>query len=241
MSVTWYTATIIKIEEATPNTRRFWFEVEDLPRFDFKPGQFVTFDFPIGEKPKERWRSYSIASAPDGSNVIELVIVHLEHGKATTFLFNEGEIGLSLPMMGPLGHFCLPEKIENDLCFVCTGTGIAPFRSMLQDIKKNNLPYKNLYLIFGTRNIDDVLYYDEMTELARKLPNFKYIVTLSREAPPDWQGGKGYVHAIYEDIFSDKRPADFYLCGWRLMIDEARQRLKDMGYDHKHIHLEIYG
>jgi hypothetical protein len=36
-----------------------------------------------------------------------------------------------------------------------------------------------------------------------------------------------------------KQPASFYLCGWKGMIDEARKRIQDMGYDRRSIHLEI--
>ena len=76
----WRTGTVIRIEDETSATRRFWIEVPDTERFDFKPGQFVTLDLPIHEKPNKRWRSYSIASWPDGTNVFELVIVLLEGG-----------------------------------------------------------------------------------------------------------------------------------------------------------------
>ena len=73
----WQKAIVTKIEQATPNTRRYWLELPETDRFDFKPGQFVTLDLPIHEKRNKRWRSYSIASMPDGSNVIELVVVKL--------------------------------------------------------------------------------------------------------------------------------------------------------------------
>ena len=62
----WITGTVIRIADHTPTTRQFWIEVPALPVFDFKPGQFVTLDLPIHEKPNKRWRSYSIASWPDG-------------------------------------------------------------------------------------------------------------------------------------------------------------------------------
>lgn len=58
-------------------------EVPELASFDFQPGQFVTLDLPIHEKLNKRWRSYSIASWPDGSNVFELVIVLDKDGAGT--------------------------------------------------------------------------------------------------------------------------------------------------------------
>ena len=56
----WRIGKVIKIENETTDTRRFWFQVPELESFDFKPGQFVTLDLPIHEKPNKRWRSYSM-------------------------------------------------------------------------------------------------------------------------------------------------------------------------------------
>src|SRR5260221_10553434 len=121
----WRTGKVIRIENATPSTRRFWIEIPELDKFDFKPGQFVTLDLPIHEKKNKRWRSYSIASAPDGTNIFELVIVLLEEVTGTTYLFNEIKEGSELLLRGPQGVFTLPETIDNDLFFICTSTGIA--------------------------------------------------------------------------------------------------------------------
>jgi glycine betaine catabolism B len=245
----WRTGRVIRIEDETYNTRRFWIEVPELERFDFKAGQFVTLDLPIHEQKNKRWRSYSIASWPDGTNVFELLIVLLEGGLGTTYLFNEVKVGSELTLRGPQGVFVLPEMIEKDLFFICTGTGVAPFRSMLHSIKDNNTPVKNIYLIFGCRTQKDLLYYDELKQLENDLPTFKYLPTLSRE---EWEGEKGYVHAIYEKLCKEKTtmsednqavpgPAYFYLCGWKAMIDDAKKKILELGYDRKAIHLELYG
>ncbi len=121
---------------------------------------------------------------------------------------------------------------------ICTGTGIAPFRSMLHYISNRQIPHKNIYLVFGTREQKDLLYYEEMKELQHTLKDFYFLPTLSRQ---QWEGHTGYVHAIYEAICKEKPDAQFYLCGWKNMVDEARQKILDMGYDKKTIHLELYG
>jgi CDP-4-dehydro-6-deoxyglucose reductase len=206
--------------------------------FDFKPGQFVTLDLPIAEQRNKRWRSYSIASAPDGTNVIELIVSYMHGGKGSAYLFDEIRVGSVLDLRGPQGIFLLPPDLQKDLYLICTGTGIAPFRSMLQYIYKHNLPHSHIYLIYGSRTVGDLLYADEMRKLEQQMPGFEYLPTLSRE---DWSGRKGYVHAVYEELLSAQRPANFMLCGWRDMIDEAKKRLTDLGIDKKSIHIEIYG
>jgi CDP-4-dehydro-6-deoxyglucose reductase len=233
----WRTGKVIKIVQETHNTRRFYIQIPELEKFDFIPGQFVTLDLPIHEKPNKRIRSYSIASWPDGTNVLELVIVLLEGGLGTTYLFNHVTVGSELTLRGPQGVFTLDdEDLKKEIIMICTGTGIAPFRSMANYIKLHNVQHNNIYLIFGTRKKTDLLYYDEMKAL--NLEKFHYIPTLSRE---QWDGRTGYVHPIYEEICANKQPALFLLCGWKVMIDEAKQRILAMGYDRKSIHQELYG
>ena len=251
MAQPWRTGKVIRIENETSSTRRFWIEVPELDVFDFKPGQFVTLDLPIHEKPNKRWRSYSIASWPDGTNVFELVIVLVEDGLGTPYLFNQVTIGSELILRGPQGVFTLPEPIDRDLYLICTGTGIAPFRSMAHHILNHQVPHLNIYLIFGCRKFTDCLYGKEMKELESQVPSFKYIPTYSRETATDPDMRTGYVHAVYEELCKKSalecdgngqvKPAYFYLCGWKNMIDEAKQKIVELGYDKKSIHLELYG
>ena len=234
----WRTGKIIRIQEEAPETLRFWFQADELERFDFLPGQFVTLDLPIHEKPNKRWRSYSIASWPDGSNIFELIIVRNETGPGTNFLFSEATIGTEISYRGPQGIFTLPEKIDKDLFLICTGTGIAPFRSMLQYILIHQVPHHDIYLVFGTRNKESLLYYEELKALEKQHPEFHYVPVLSRET---WEGETGYVHEAYTKRLANIQPAIFFLCGWKNMIDEAKKRIQEMGYDKKSIHQEIYG
>ena len=234
----WQKGTVVGIDFETPDTKRFKIKADALPVFDFVPGQFVTLDLPIDDKPNKRWRSYSIASWPDGTNEFELLIVLNPNGKGTPYLFNDIAIGSEITFRGPQGVFTLHPPIDKDLYLICTGTGIAPFRSMVQLIHHQQLSYKNIYLIYGCRKKGNLLYYDELTALQKNLPNFHYIPTLSREM---WEGRSGYVHDIYEELCQHSTPSIFYLCGWRFMLDEAKERILKMGYDKKDIHQEIYG
>jgi CDP-4-dehydro-6-deoxyglucose reductase len=234
----WQKGVVIRVEQATSNTRRYWVELPETDNFSFRPGQFVTLDLPIHEQRNKRWRSYSIASMPDGSNIIELIIVHLHGGVGSRYIFENINVGDTLTLRGPQGIFVLPENKEKEHFFICTGTGIAPFRSMLQYIKHHNLQGYKTNLIFGTRTTDDLLYHQEMLELQQTMPGFSYRPTLSRQ---QWDGDTGYVHKIYEELCTNRQPASFMLCGWREMIDEAKERILAMGYDKRDIIIEIYG
>ena len=234
----WRKGNVIRIETHTHNTKRFWIQVPELSTFDFVPGQFVTLDLPIHEKPNKRWRSYSISSWPDGTNVFELLIVLAQGGLGTNYLFDEIKTGDELTFRGAQGVFTLPEQMDKDIFLICTGTGIAPFRSMVNFIFLQKKPIINIHLIFGCRKQEDLLYYDELKELEQKLPGFHNHPTLSRE---HWEGNFGYVHPIYQGLCKNRQEAQFYLCGWKHMIDEAKKHILEMGYDKKAIFLELYG
>ncbi|TNE61186.1 MAG: oxidoreductase [Bacteroidetes bacterium] len=242
MPTVWYDSIVKKIEQASPSVRRFWLETPGSPHPAFKAGQFITMDLPIGEKRLQRWRSYSIASGPgDDPNVMELCIVRAPEGLGSKYLFDEVKPGSVLRWKGPDGAFYLPDTIEDDLVFICTGTGVAPFRSMLRDLLQSGKPHRNIHLIFGTRTEGDILYRDEFEALTKTMPGFRYDVALSRE--PDWPGYRGYVHQVYLEQYAEKRPdIRFYICGWSNMIDEAvANLLLKIGYDRKQVFYELYG
>ena len=237
----WYDSKVVRIEEAAPNTKRFWVEIDSDEPFDFEAGQFVTMDLPIHEKRLKRWRSYSIANAPDGTKTLEFCIVRLEGGLGTEYLFDEVELGTPIRFKGPSGTFTLPKDLDKELILICTGTGVAPFRSMLWDIYNRQLSFKKIHLIFGTRYTSGILYRSELEAFAQQWPNFQYDIALSREA--DWEGYKGYVHQIYLEQYKEVREdLDFHLCGWSNMIDDAVANLiVKMGFDKSQIHYELYG
>jgi ferredoxin-NADP reductase len=238
----WQTATVIDIQQAAPATRRFFLRVDGIEHFDFKAGQFITLDLPVSTKRLQRWRSYSIASAPDGTNVIELCIVRLDGGLGTNYLFEEVTVGSSLTFKGADGAFVLPAVLPPRIVMIATGTGVAPFRSMIKTIFDNNMSQNNqIHLIFGTRTADGILYKDELEALARERTDFNYSVALSREKTENYHFG--YVHALYQTDFYKNNLSDthFFLCGWKNMIDDALAQLRAMNVPDNQIHYELYG
>lgn len=229
---------VLDIVDENHQVKRFYLKYPDDVQLNFKAGQFVILDMPI--EGKYSHREYSIASAPTLDNIIELCIVLNPEGAGTTYLFNKVKPGSIVKTTLPIGKFTLPELIEDDICFICTGTGIAPLRSMALHILNQNIPHKNLHMVFGNRYVNDILYHDEMQKLHNDLSSFHYHPVLSREAADKWTGKTGYVHSIYEELFADLRPATFYICGWTAMLREARERIEKMGYDRKRIKFESF-
>jgi ferredoxin-NADP reductase len=247
----WYDAQIVDIQQQSPTTRLFKLSVAEP--IDFKAGQFITMDLPISDKRLKRWRSYSIANAPqktventvytEGSSELEFSIVKsADSTGGSRYLFEEAAIGTPIRFKGPDGAFTLRESsADKDLVFICTGTGVAPFRSMIWDIYNQKLPHNKIHLIFGGRREHDILFHDEFNFLQTNLDGFTFDAALSRE--PDWTGAKGYVHGVYRDAYKNVRPdVHFYICGWSKMIDDTVAKLIiDLGYDKSQVFYELYG
>jgi len=207
--IKWKKAEVVETIDVNDHIRRLHFRVPELQKFTFKAGQFVTFDFPIADRLPKRMRSYTMISAPGETNEFELLISKVTHGAASEFIWNKVEAGTSVLFRGPQGMFTLPENIDRDLCFVCTGVGIAPFLSMLLDLQQNPRSTKNIDLIFGTRFLRDFIYEEELKRAKEKIPGFNFTITLSKEDSPNYKGRRGHVHSVYEELFSDRRPAHF--------------------------------
>jgi CDP-4-dehydro-6-deoxyglucose reductase len=106
--------------------------------------------------------------------------VHFDGGLGSTYFFDQVVVGTELKFKGPEGGFVLPEVIDQDVVMICTGTGIAPFRSMIWDIYHTGKTHRDIHLIFGTRRKEDILYALEWEQLMNNIPGFKFEVALSR-------------------------------------------------------------
>lgn len=239
-------AVLVDIIKETEKNWRFIFEDPLYDKINFIPGQLIQLGIPWNEK----WgsggpiltRNYSVASWPDGTNKFELIVTNLIGGKMCDYLFNDARIGDEVVYRGPMGVFTLPEDLmERDIYFVSTGSGISPFRSMINWLYENETPFKKIKLFFGTRTEKDIVYREELERLQEQMPNFEYIPTLSREKVPGI--AEGYVHKHYLDLIdnSEVKPWVYY-CGWGGMISQGRFELSKRGFEmNKDIRVEIFG
>jgi len=226
-------ARLIESVEIAHDVRHFLFEVPGTERLDFIPGQFVSL---MGEvNGKKITRAYSIASAPNGTSRFELCLNRLQEGIFSPYLFAL-KPGDAVDMRLPLGMFVL-RKPPRESVLIATGTGIAPFRSILHAHVNETWP--PFTLLFGVRYESHLMYRAEFEEMARKFPLFRFMPVLSR---PDanWSGRTGHVQAHLAEAIGDRRDLDVFLCGMKAMVDDVRNILKETGFDRKQILFEKY-
>ena len=233
-------AVLTDIIKETKSNWRFIFEDPLADKINMISGMLVQLCAKPGE-PDSVIRNYSVASWEDNTNKFELIITNLEGGKMCDYLFKEAKIGDEFVYRGPMGVFTLPEVIDRDIFLVSTGSGISPFRSMINDIFNNKKSFKNIKLFFGTRKEEDLCYRKELEFIQHCLPNFEYLPTLSREEVPGI--ATGYVHEHYLKLIDEMNEKPLvYFCGWDRMIREGRDHLAKRGFEMtRDIRVEIFG
>jgi ferredoxin-NADP reductase len=242
MEHTLLTARLTRSVLLSEKTKHLEFVVEELDSFDFIAGQFISVREPRGDKFVTR--AYSIASPPRGDNTLDLCLNRVDEGFMSNFLCDR-EIGETARFHGPHGLFILKPEVQ-DVIFVATGTGVAPFRGMVQrlfgldSLGQPRHEGRHVWLVYGTRYPDDVYYKQEFEQLAAEQPNFHYIATLSRP-PETWTGARGYVQEHVRKIVGDRKDMHVYICGLNEMVSAMRTLLIDeCGWDKKRVIYERY-
>lgn len=233
-----FTARLLRSESLSPQTKHLEFEMDSVARFGFVAGQWLSLKHnkPDGE---EITRAYSIASPPNDGNRFALCLNRVQDGFMSNSLCDMRP-GEEIKVQGPFGDFILRPPMLDTL-FIATGTGIAPFRSMLHWLLADPSRHldRTLWLLFGNRTERDIYYNDEFVKLAAEHPNFHYLPTLSR-AEADWRGLRGYVQEHVSKIVQGRTDIHAYICGLNDMIKANRELLKSLGCNRRAIFYEKY-
>lgn len=189
-------------------------------RFKFEAGQHISLSIQGDYQSRE----YSIYSAEEGEN-LEVLVKEVEGGYFSPKLkhLKEGDM---VEIHGPFGKFGLEEKklATHKHVFIASGTGIAPFHSM---VKSN--PELNYEVIHGVR------YANEAYERA-EYDQDKFTVCASRDKNSDFNGRL----TEYLKVTGFEENTCFYLCGNSDMIFDAMEILKDKGFDRESVTVEVY-
>jgi ferredoxin-NADP reductase len=219
-------------------TKHLDFYMEGSSRFGFVPGQWLSLKHTKSDG-EEITRAYSIASAPSENGHFALCLNRVQDGYMSNFLCDMKE-GEELACQGPFGDFTLRPPMR-DTIFIATGTGIAPFRSMLHWLFADAARHQNkqLWLVYGNRTEEDIYYHAEFLQFARDHVNFHYLPTLSR-GNFNWPGLRGYVQEHVPGIVQGRMDMHAYVCGLKKMIKANRDLLKSLGWDRRDIRYEKY-
>ena len=240
-----YNATLVRRVDHTDDLAYFWVKYDGDP-VPFEPGQYMTTG--VFADGKLEQRPYSVASPPRdaGDGGYEFYVRLVPNIRFTTLLWRL-PIGHRMRMIGPKGRFLLEPDDERTHLFISTGTGIAPFMSMIRETQLERRPRKTV-ILHGCSYVDELGYRAELEAWERDgTYPLTYVPTISRPADPrnaGWTGRTGRAEQVVAEVCKDLhlRPERtvVYICGNPDMILNAESVLMDRGFPEFHVKKELY-
>ena len=216
-----YRTRVEKIRDLTHDIKELTLRLLEPAEISFRAGQYVQFQTPEYELSSESvYRAYSCSSNPSRKDAVELEVRLVPNGICTTFVFQYMKEGDEITINGPYGDFFLRDT-ERDIVFIAGGSGMAPIKAILSDMVEKGSTRKATYF-FGAVSKRDLFLVEEMRELEKKLPNFKYVPALSGPKPEDnWDGETGLITEVLDRYLDSGENVEAYLCGSPGMIDAS--------------------
>ncbi|MFC1551386.1 NADH:ubiquinone reductase (Na(+)-transporting) subunit F [Candidatus Latescibacterota bacterium] len=230
-SVKEFSTTVESITPLTHDTRMFRFKLNEPSEIKFKPGQYIQFRIPgVGEE-----RAYSIASNPNETGIVELIVRLVPGGLCTSYMFNKLKIGEEIYLTGPYGDFYLREDTDCPIVCVGGGSGSAPIRAIISYLRDKKSKRK-IYSFYGGRTPKDIYFTEEYKQLSEEMEDFTHIPAISEPADGDgWEGEKGLITDPMEKALGDLTDYEAYMCGPPAMLHFCSLLLKKHGIDENKI------
>jgi len=224
----WLTATVVAIKPETATAKTFRLALPEPSPHRAGQHYIIRLTAPDGYTAS---RSYSVASAPDGTNDIELTIERLPAGEVSMFMHDDVVVGDEIEVRGPIGEWFVWDGDTRAL-LVGGGSGVVPLMAMLRLARRTGRT-DLLHLVVSARRPGDLYYADE-------IGGPETTILYTRETPPSFPRAAGRIAAA--DI-----PPPFlagttaYVCGSPAFADAASNLLVDLGLPSPQIRVERFG
>ncbi|MGZ3586983.1 MAG: FAD-binding oxidoreductase [Candidatus Limnocylindrales bacterium] len=240
-----YNARLIRRIDQNEELGYFWVKYDGAP-VPFEAGQYMTIG--VFADGKLVQRPYSVASPPReaGDGGYEFYVRLVPVLRFTTLLWRL-PVGHGMRMIGPKGKFLLEPNDRRTHLFVATGTGVAPFLSMMRETLAAGHPRRTV-LLQGCSYVEELGYREilEAWQRDRTYP-LTYVPTISRPSDPrnaGWSGRVGRAEAVIGAVCKDLglRPdrTVVYICGNPEMILNVEGELMQRGFPEFHVKKELY-
>ncbi len=235
--LTWRVVEVLDVAPETPRVKTIAFDVPDWP--GHRAGQHVDVRL-TAEDGYQAQRSYSIASAPDGTR-IELTVERLDDGEVSPYLTDELRQGDQIELRGPVGGYFVWEPGQGGpLLLVGGGSGVVPLMAMIR-LRASAGSAADTRLLFSSRSWDDIIYRDELEELDGD--GVRVVHTLTRSQPPGWTG---YARRVDAAMLAQGGPSPaerprVYVCGPTPFVEAVAGTLVQLGHDPQRVKTERFG
>jgi ferredoxin-NADP reductase len=235
----WRLAEVIEVLPETPRTKSLVLEV---PGWEgHKAGQHVDVRL-TAEDGYQAQRSYSIASSPEDGR-LTLTVDRIEDGEVSPYLTDVLMRGDKLELRGPIGGYFAWEATDGGpLLLVAGGSGVVPLMAMIRHRAAvgSDVPTR---LLYSSRSYEEIIYREELENLAARDGSLEVIQTLTRSRPEGWSGYARRIDAgmIREVAWSpDENPLAF-VCGPTSFVEGVADALVSLGHDPAQVKTERFG
>ena len=240
MAIDWQLATVSGTRDETPTVRSFTLGLAGWS--GHRPGQHVDLRL-TAEDGYSVERSYSIASEPERSGEVDITVERIDGGEVSPFLHEVVVPGDRLELRGPIGgYFVWEAALGGPLLLVAGGSGVVPLMAMARHRARSGLRIP-ARLLFSSRTFDEIIYRDELDQLAAASDGFDVIHTLTRQQPPGWAG---FSRRIDEPMLADAieplgAATRAYACGPTALVEVVANSLVRLGLPPDRIRTERFG
>jgi len=236
----WRIATVMAIRDETATVKTIVFDVPGWP--GHLGGQHVDLRL-TAEDGYVAQRSYSIASGTSPGTHIELTVDAVPDGEVSGFLHEELRIGDRIELRGPIGnYFAWSAEHDYGLLLIAGGSGVVPLMSMLRSRAAAGAT-QPARLLYSARSMDQIIYRSELDRLAARDLSFALTYTLTRAAPPGWDGERGRIDRamLTRRLFLPSGNHDVYVCGPTPFVETTAEHLVAMGHKPNLVRTERFG
>jgi ferredoxin-NADP reductase len=235
----WQIASVTDIKPETAKVKTFTLTLPDWTRH--RAGQHYDIRL-TAEDGYVAQRSYSIASEPEQEGEIELTVERIEDGEVSTYLHDVLVAGDRFEVRGPIGGYFVWQAglVPDPLVLIAGGSGVVPLMSIIRHraAAGTAVPAR---LLYSSRTIEDVIYYDELETLRGN--GVEIFHTLTRSQPDGWTG---YRRRIDDDMLKELikpfgKSLQVFICGPTLLVESAANALVKLGLRPAQIRTERFG
>lgn len=237
--LTWQLGRVVEIVAETMRAKSVVLDVPGWP--GHTAGQHIDVRL-TAEDGYQAQRSYSIASPPEARHVV-LTVERLDDGEVSPYLTDVLQEGDQVELRGPIGgYFTWRVTDGGPLLLVAGGSGIVPLMAMLRHraAHKSTIPTR---LLYSSRAIEEVIYRQELQQLADDDPTLMVLHTLTRHQPLDWSGYRRRIDRamLAEVAWSPAEQPQAFVCGPTALVETVASVLVGLGHEAQRVKTERFG
>jgi glycine betaine catabolism B len=228
-----------QVRNETHDVKTFAFSAIEPRLFQFRAGQFLTWEFEIEGKRVNR--CYTIASSPARPHLVSITTKRVPGGELSPWMHDNMRPGMAVRAIGPMGDFTCAGHTARKYLFLSGGSGITPLMSMARcydDLASE----AEIVFVHNACSPGDIIFRTELEELARHRPGFRFVPVCEGDAPGlPWHGLRGRLSLpMLRLIAPDLASREIFTCGPAPYMAAVRAMLGEIGFPMAHYHEESF-